>query len=57
MEAVGLHAFARTRGRAVICLAHVTNQKGTIEGDVEKGEANGATDALAVVSRILDRAS
>lgn len=52
MEAAGLYAFAEARGRAVICLAHVTNQLGTIEGDFEKGEANGATDALALVSRI-----
>jgi len=55
MEAAGLYAFARARGRNVVCLAHVTNQMGTIEGDFEKGEANGTTDALAVVSRIIDR--
>ena len=53
MEAAGLYAFARARARAVICLAHVTNQMGTIEGDFEKGEANGTTDALSVVSRLL----
>lgn len=39
----------------MICLAHVTNQMGTIEGDFEKGEANGTADALAVVSRIIAR--
>ena len=55
MEAAGLYAFAQSRGRAVICLAHVTNQMGTIEGDFEKGEANGTADALAVVSRIVAR--
>lgn len=55
MEAAGLYAFAQARKRAVICLAHVTNQMGTIEGDFEKGEANGATDALAVVARIASR--
>jgi len=52
MEAAALYAFARARGRDVICLAHVTNQMGTIEGDFEKGEANGTGDALSVVSRI-----
>lgn len=52
MEAAALYAFARARNRGVICLAHVTNQMGTIEGDFEKGEANGTADALAVVSRI-----
>ena len=55
MEAAGLYAFAMARGRAVICLAHVTNQMGTIDGDFEKGVANGTADALAVVSRIVDR--
>jgi uridine phosphorylase len=55
MEAAGLYAFAKARGRAVICLAHVTNQMGTIEGDFEKGEANGTADALSVVSRIITR--
>lgn len=55
MEAAGLYAFARARGRNVVCLAHVTNQMGAIEGDFEKGEANGATDALDVVARIVAR--
>ena len=49
MEAAGLYAFAQARNRAVVCLAHVTNQMGTIEGDFEKGEAEGSADALAVV--------
>lgn len=55
MEAAGLYAFAQARNRPVICLAHVTNQMGTVDGDFEKGEANGTADALAVVSRIVDR--
>lgn len=55
MGAAGLYAFAKARGRVVICLAHVTNQMGTIEGDFEKGEANGADDALWVVSSIAER--
>lgn len=55
METAGLYAFAEARGRAVICLAHVTNRMGTIEGDFDKGEANGTADALAVVSRIAAR--
>jgi purine-nucleoside phosphorylase len=48
MEAAGLYAFARAKSRDVICLAHVTNQMGHIEGDFEKGEANGAAEAIAV---------
>ena len=55
MEAAGLYAFARARDRSVICLAHVTNQMGTIEGDFEKGESNGTADALVVVSEIAAR--
>lgn len=55
MEAAGLYAFAQARDRPVICLAHVTNQMGAIEGDFEKGDANGTFDALAVVSRIVAR--
>jgi len=55
MEAAALYAFARAQGRNVICLAHVTNQMGIIEGDFEKGEANGASDALSVIARLLHR--
>jgi purine-nucleoside phosphorylase len=38
MEAAALYAFARARGRPVLCFAHVTNRMGR-EGDFEKGEA------------------
>ena len=51
MEAAALYAFARARGKAVVCFAHVTNQMGQVEGDFEKGDANGASDALAIVAR------
>jgi uridine phosphorylase len=53
MEAAGLYAFAEVRGRAVVCFAHVTNQMGTIEGDFEKGEANGTDDALNILGRTI----
>ncbi len=49
MEAAALYAFARARHKPVLCFAHVTNQMGRIEGDFEKGEADGALDALAVI--------
>ncbi|EAQ24903.1 nucleoside phosphorylase [Roseovarius sp. 217] len=55
MEAAALYAFAKARDRAVICFAHVTNQMGTIEGDFEKGEANGTADALVVVAKVVTR--
>ncbi len=42
MEAAALYAFARARARPVLCFAHVTNQIGQIEGDFEKGAADGA---------------
>jgi len=50
MEAAALYAFARARGRALVCFAQVTNQMGRVDGDFEKGEANGTADALEVLS-------
>lgn len=49
MEAAALYAFARARAKPVVCFAHVTNQMARIEGDFEKGEADGSVDALAVI--------
>jgi uridine phosphorylase len=50
MEAAALYAFASARTRPVICFAHVTNQMARIDGDFEKGEANGANDALDLIA-------
>jgi uridine phosphorylase len=50
MEAAALYAFAAARARPVACFAHVTNQMAQIEGDFEKGESNGATDALLIIA-------
>ena len=55
MEAAGLYAFAEARQKPVICFAHVTNQMGTVEGDFEKGDADGTTDALKVVGLTIKR--
>ena len=55
MEAVALYAFAEARGKAVLCFAHVTNLMGQIEGDFEKGHADGTTDALRVVATAARR--
>ena len=52
MEAAALYAFAVARGRPVICFAHVTNQMGRTDGDFEKGEANGARDALRLIEAL-----
>ena len=55
MEAAALYAFARARNRAVLCFAHVTNQMGRIEGDFEKGAADGAEGSLRVISLAAGR--
>lgn len=49
MEAAALYAFAEARRKPVVCFAHVTNQMALVEGDFEKGEADGTVDALAVI--------
>jgi len=50
MEAAGLYAFARFRGYPVLCFAHVTNQMAIVEGDFEKGEADGSSASLDVIA-------
>jgi uridine phosphorylase len=50
MEAAGLYAFARARRRPVLCFAHVTNQMAVVEGDFEKGEADGSSRSLSVIA-------
>ena len=50
MEAAGLYAFAKARRKSVLCFAHVTNQMAVIEGDFEKGEADGSSASLAVMA-------
>lgn len=50
MEAAALYAFARARRRDVLCFAHVTNQMAVVEGDFEKGEAEGTRDSLDVIA-------
>ena len=50
MEAAALYAFATACARPVVCFAHVTNAMGRIEGDFEKGEADGSADALRVLA-------
>ncbi len=55
MEAAALYAFAQVRQKAVLCFAHVTNQMGRIDGDFEKGEADGSKDALDLLAIAADR--
>jgi uridine phosphorylase len=55
MEAAALYAFAQARQKPVLCFAHVTNQMGRIDGDFEKGEAEGSNDALRLIAIAADR--
>ena len=52
MESAALYAFAKARGCRVICLAHVSNQLGCVEGDFEKGEGNGARSSVELIRSI-----
>jgi uridine phosphorylase len=54
MEAAALYAFARARGRPVLCLAHVTNQMAVSSGDFEKGEEDGVAASLSVIGAVAD---
>ncbi len=49
MEAAALYTYALTAGVRVLCLAHVTNAMAQAGDDFEKGEADGARDALTVL--------
>jgi uridine phosphorylase len=53
MEAAALYAYATAADRDVICIAHVTNTMATDGDDFEKGDADGAHDALEVVGRVV----
>ena len=55
MEAAALYTFASQRNNAVLCLAHVTNTMGLAGEDFEKGEAQGAADALMFLKRSRPR--
>ena len=55
MEAAALYAFAQVRQKPVLCFAHVTNQMGRVDGDFEKGEADGSHDALQLLVIAADR--
>jgi purine-nucleoside phosphorylase len=54
MEAAALYAFAEATSCRVLCLAHVTNTMAQNGADFEKGEDDGAVEALAVLGRLID---
>ncbi len=51
METAALYAYGTTHGKAVLCLAHVTNSMARNEGDFDKGEAEGAVATLRVLEQ------
>jgi len=55
MEAAALYAFAQSPTKAcpVFCPCHKSN--GRIDGDFEKGEADGSHDALQLIAIASDR--
>jgi len=55
MEAAALYAFATACRKQILCLAHVTNQMGRVEGDFEKGVDDGAAESLRLVVRFAER--
>jgi uridine phosphorylase len=54
MEAAALYAYATARHHDVVCLAHITNTMATTGKDFEKGQHNGALDALAVTRTVAN---
>jgi uridine phosphorylase len=52
MEAAALYTLALKRGHRVLCLAQVTNTMGLAGQDFEKGEAQGADEALRVLEAL-----
>jgi uridine phosphorylase len=55
MEAAALYAFAKAQAHSVLCLAHVTNAMGQNGDDFEKGERDGAADAMRLLAAIIRR--
>ena len=54
MEASALYAFAKAKGKKVICFAHLTNTMAQKQNDFEKGEGFGGLDTLKLVETILE---
>jgi uridine phosphorylase len=57
MEAAALYAFATATGNPVVCFALVTNRMALVDGDFEKGEEDGAVDALALIRTAMRHAA
>ncbi len=53
MEAAALYAFATATHNPVVCFAHVTNEMAQHDLDFEKGQENGARDAISIISSAI----
>jgi uridine phosphorylase len=53
MEAAALYTLATVKAVSILCIAHVTNTMGLADQDFEKGEANGAADALRLLKSVV----
>jgi uridine phosphorylase len=54
MEASALYAFAQVRQKTALCFAHVIDQKGRGDGDLERGEA-AAVMTFQLIAIVADR--
>jgi len=54
MEAAALYALGRSKSLPIVCLAHVTNQMGQIDGDFDKGHNAGAREAIRIIDAIAE---
>jgi uridine phosphorylase len=52
MEAAALYALAAVKHYPIVCFAHVTNRMGQMEGDFEKGRANGSMTMIEIIGQV-----
>ncbi|HYU73956.1 MAG TPA: nucleoside phosphorylase [Ktedonobacteraceae bacterium] len=52
MEAAALYALASAKQYSIVCFAHVTNQMAQMEGDFEKGGANGSLTMVELIGQV-----
>lgn len=53
MEAAALYTLANAKSLQILCLAHVTNTMGQAAQEFEKGEAQGAAEAIRLLDAII----
>ncbi|HMA04462.1 MAG TPA: nucleoside phosphorylase [Methanomicrobiales archaeon] len=55
MESSALYSFASAKKKAVICLAHITNEMGTGDNEFDKGGENNTDSSLKLISAMVKR--